>query len=179
MKLVRSELIVLYETLMQVVLLLPRFRLTNWLKARYMRAFGAKIGRRPVLYSGIWIMPLRGLTLGDDVDLARGTLITTGGTVTIGDRTLIGYGARILSANHRRTSQGVFGTGHEFAAVRIGSDVWIGAGATVLPGVEIGDRAVVAAGAVVTRAVPAGVLVAGVPARPVNVSDDRTEVERG
>jgi acetyltransferase-like isoleucine patch superfamily enzyme len=49
----------------------------------------------------------------------------------------------------------------------VGRNVWIGAGATVLQGVTIGDDAVVAAGAVVTRDVPPAVLVAGVPARVV------------
>jgi maltose O-acetyltransferase len=49
--------------------------------------------------------------------------------------------------------------------VCIGNDVWIGAGATVLPGVRIGDGGVIGAGAVVTTDVPASAIVAGVPAR--------------
>jgi acetyltransferase-like isoleucine patch superfamily enzyme len=53
------------------------------------------------------------------------------------------------------------------APIVIGRNVWIGAGATVLQGVTIGDDAVVAAGAVVTGDVPPAVLVAGVPARTV------------
>ncbi len=47
----------------------------------------------------------------------------------------------------------------------IGNNVWIGAAATILPGVTIGDNAVVAAGAVVSRDVPASTIAAGVPAR--------------
>ena len=50
------------------------------------------------------------------------------------------------------------------APVIIGNDVWIGANSTILPGVTIGDFVVVAAGSVVTKNVPSGVLVAGVPA---------------
>jgi maltose O-acetyltransferase len=50
--------------------------------------------------------------------------------------------------------------------VRIGSDVWIGGGAIILPGVTIGDGAVIGAGSVVTRDVGAGLIVAGNPARP-------------
>jgi len=53
------------------------------------------------------------------------------------------------------------------APIRIGANVWIGAGATVLGGVTVGDSAVVAAGAVVSRDVPPATLVAGVPARAI------------
>ncbi|HEX2893686.1 MAG TPA: acyltransferase [Marmoricola sp.] len=164
----RADAIAVYEFMMQAVFSLPRLRICNALKASYMRLLGARVGVRPVFYPGIWIMPLKGLVIGDDVDLARGVLITTSGGVSIGDRTLVGYGARILSSNHRVGSNGgVFGNGHRHEAVRIGSDVWIGAGATILPGVEIGDGAVIAAGAVVTRDVGSRTTVAGVPARCV------------
>jgi maltose O-acetyltransferase len=50
--------------------------------------------------------------------------------------------------------------------VRIGSDVWIGGGAIILPGVTVGDGAVIGAGSVVTRDVEAGQTVTGNPARP-------------
>jgi acetyltransferase-like isoleucine patch superfamily enzyme len=60
------------------------------------------------------------------------------------------------------------------APVDIGDDVWIGRGALVLPGVTIGDGAVVAAGAVVTKDVPAGSVVAGVPAKVVGRADSWT-----
>jgi maltose O-acetyltransferase len=56
--------------------------------------------------------------------------------------------------------------------VRIGDDVWIGGHATILPGVTIGDGAVVAAGAVVTKDVPPYTVVAGVPARVVKKIED-------
>src|SRR5690606_6854352 len=115
----------------------------------------------------IWIFPGRGLVLGDDVDLAYGALITTAGGVSIGDRTLVGYGARILSSNHRIPGRPfkVFDAGHEHAPVKIGADVWIGANAIILPGVSIGEGAVVGAGAVVTKDVPAWTIVGGIPAR--------------
>jgi acetyltransferase-like isoleucine patch superfamily enzyme len=80
--------------------------------------------------------------------------------ISIGPNTVIGYNATILC--------------HEFlpreyrlGRVEIGRDVLIGANATVLPGVKIGDGAMVAAGSVVTRDVPPYSLVAGVPARVV------------
>ena len=55
----------------------------------------------------------------------------------------------------------------DIQAIRVGSGVWFGAGCHVMPGVAIGDGAVIAAGSVVTQDIPAGVLAAGVPCRPV------------
>ena len=66
--------------------------------------------------------------------------------------------------------------GYECAEVVIGSDVWIGAHATILPGVTIGDRAVVGAGAVVTRDVGEGQVVVGVPARVIGSRDGESSV---
>lgn len=57
--------------------------------------------------------------------------------------------------------------------VKIGKNVWVGAHATILPGVTVGDNAVIAAGAVVTKDVPAFAVVGGVPAKIIkNISED-------
>lgn len=90
-----------------------------------------------------------------------------GGTITLGSRCFIGPRVQLYTATHpldaaRRA------TGEERALpVRIGDDCWLGGGAIVLPGVTIGDRSVVGAGAVVTRDVPPDSLVAGNPARVI------------
>ncbi len=163
----RYDSVVTLEAVMQGVMSLPRFALLNAAKAIFLRLLGAEVGRRVVFYPGVWLMPIKGLRLGDDVDLAKDVLITTGGGVIIGSRSLIGYGTRILSSNHRRGPKGVFGQGHVHAPVIIGEDVWLGAGVTVLPGVRIGDGAVVGAGSVVVRDIPPGAVAVGVPARVV------------
>ena len=77
--------------LMQLLFALPRYKFLNYLKKIYLKANGAKIGKRVVFYPGIWIAPGRHLRIGDDVDIALGALITTSGGVSIGSRTLIGY----------------------------------------------------------------------------------------
>ena len=59
------------------------------------------------------------------------------------------------------------------APIHIGKNVWIGANATVLPGVTIGDNAVIAAAAVVTKDVPANVVVAGVPAKVIRKTEKK------
>lgn len=166
---VRPFFIILAECLLVIVFSLPRFAFFNRMKALFLLILGASIGRRCVFYPGVWIMPGRCLTVGDDVDFALGVIVTTGGGVDIGSRVLIGYRTQILSTNHV-IPEGVgriFGAGHIGKPVRIGDDVWIGANCTILPGVSIGEGAVVAAGSVVTRDVEAFAIIAGVPAKVI------------
>jgi len=85
--------------------------------------------------------------------------------VGIGDRTQIGPGVHILTAEHPRDPASRE-SGLEFGRpIQIGRNVWIGGGAIILPGVTIGDDALIGAGSVVTRAVPAGATAFGNPAR--------------
>lgn len=161
-------LVVFVETISFLVFMLPRFRTLNYLKGLYLRVFfKSKIGKRVVFYPNIWVFTGRNLVLGDDVDLATGVLITTDGGVSIGDRTLVGYGTKILSSNHNvpKLPSHIFDSGHTKAPVVIGNDVWLGANCIILPGVTVGDGAIIAAGSVVTKAVPANVFVGGVPAK--------------
>lgn len=164
-------LVVAFEMASSIVFSLPRFRLINRFKAIFLRCMGAKIGDRVVFYPGITVLTGRRLVLGDDVDLATGVLITTDGGVAIGDRTLVGYGTKILSRNHRvpPLPESIFAAGHEAKSVAIGADVWIGAGCIILPGTRVGDHAIVAAGSVVTKDVPSGAVVGGAPARVIKM----------
>ena len=101
-------------------------------------------------------------------------------TITIGDNCMFGPNVTLATATHPiRAAERVNPEGREYAlAIHIGNEVWLGAGVTVRPGVTIGDRAVVAAGAVVVHDVPPDTLVAGVPARPVKQIDNGEAVER-
>lgn len=86
--------------------------------------------------------------------------------VRVGDRTLFGPAVQIYAATHPLDAE-LRKTRELGKPVTIGSDVWVGGGAIILPGVTIGDRTVIGAGSVVTRNVPAGVLTVGNPARVV------------
>lgn len=105
--------------------------------------------------------------LGGRVFLNFGCIILDVCPVRIGAGTKIGPGTQILTADHPRDGAGR-ATGLEFGRpVEIGANVWVGAGALILPGVVIGDNAVVGAGAVVTRSVAPGTTVVGNPARAI------------
>jgi len=95
-------------------------------------------------------------------------LVTIGDRVTISSDVLFithdGVGWLFRNDQDRRH--------YWLAPITIGSDVFVGARATLLPGVEVGDRCVVAAGAVVTKSVPAGSVVGGNPARIIGRYDE-------
>lgn len=104
--------------------------------------------------------------LGDEVYMNSGCVILDSAAVHIGDGTMMGPGAQILCADHHR-DPALRRAGIERALpVRIGADVWVGAGALIMPGVTLGDRVIVGAGSVVTRDVADGQTVMGSPARP-------------
>ncbi|NUL45342.1 sugar O-acetyltransferase [Cellulosimicrobium funkei] len=105
------------------------------------------------------------LKLGKRVFINSGCRFQDQGGVVIGDDCLIGHNAVFATLNHdldpvRRTDLLP-------APIRLGRKVWLGANVTVLPGVTIGDNAVVGAGSVVTKDVPANTVAVGSPARVV------------
>ena len=86
--------------------------------------------------------------------------------VTIGDYTLFGPAVQIYTAMHPMNAE--LRRKQEFAKpIMIGSDVWVGGGAIICPGVTIGSKTVIGAGSVVTRSIPDGVFAAGNPCRVV------------
>ena len=109
------------------------------------------------------------LRVGKNSGWGVGCFINAGGGVTIGDNVLIGPRVVIHSLNHvyKDASVLIRLQGHVAKPVVIEDDVWIGAGAVILPGVRVGRGAVVGAGSVVTKDVPAFGVVVGNPARLV------------
>jgi len=118
------------------------------------------------------------LHLGSEVSInARATLDGGRAGIRIGHGTRIASGATLyafdhgLAPDHRIMDQPVTSRG-----IELGCDVWVGAQAGITDGVRIGDHAVVAMGAVVTRDVPPWALVAGVPARIIGDRRDRPDL---
>lgn len=105
------------------------------------------------------------LTIGAGVFLNFGCVVLDVVEVSIGDKTQIGPNVQILTADHPRNPAEREAGLENGRPIRIGRNVWIGGGAILLPGVTVGDDAVIGAGSVVTRDVPAGTTVVGNPAR--------------
>ena len=104
------------------------------------------------------------ISLGSEVFLNFNCVILDVVAVTIGDRTQIGPGVQLLTADHPRDPT-QRRAGLEFGRpIHIGQNAWIGAGAIILPGVTVGDDAIIGAGSIVTRSVSAGTTVVGNPA---------------
>ncbi len=105
----------------------------------------------------------KNITIGKDVFINSGCHFQYQGSITIGDGSLIGHNVVLVTINHDLNPKE--NRKNHYAPIKIGSHVWIGSNATVLPGVTVGDWAVIAAGAVVTKDVPARTVVGGVPAK--------------
>lgn len=128
----------------------------------------------------VWMQPPffcdygKNIELGERVFFNFNCVVLDVARVTVGDHTLFGPAVQVYTATHplnavmrRKQESG--------KPINIGSDVWIGGGALIMPGVRIGSRAVIGAGSVVTRDVPDGVFAAGNPCRAIR---DITEDER-
>ena len=151
--------------------------------AEWMDRYNSSIARTQQQYHGLlremlgavgegsYIRPPFHCDYGYNIRLGRGVFVNFNCVildvveVTIGDGTQIGPGVQILTADHPR-DPAQRRTGLEFGRpVGIGANVWIGAAAVILPGVTVGDDAIVGAGAIVTRDVRPGATVVGNPAR--------------
>lgn len=111
------------------------------------------------------------VSIGKNVVVMPGCLMMGAGGITIDDGALIAANVQLISNNHDLYERQVI----TCRPVHIGKNAWIGAGATILPGVRIGDNAVVGAASVVTRDVPADTIVAGNPAKVIRRIPPRAE----
>lgn len=117
------------------------------------------------------------VTIGDNAYFNRGCYLVAHEALSVGRNSIFGQRVSIHDQDHNTVPVDVppNDRGYTSSPVRIGENVWVGAGATILRGVTIGDGAVVAAGSVVTKDVPAGALAAGVPARVIKRLDEPNE----
>lgn len=105
------------------------------------------------------------VSIGSHVSIGEFVHIWGYGGVTIGDHVLIAGHAVITSLTHEINTARLYRQSLAMSHVYIEDNVWIGAGAIILPGVRVGKNSIIGAGAVVTHDVPPNTIVAGVPAR--------------
>jgi maltose O-acetyltransferase len=144
-----------------------------WVRNRLVAFFADQCGKGLRVKSNAEVSPH--IRIGETSELGTRCMIQSG--VVIGDNVIMGPDVKIFSRNHRFDDPGqpVALQGKLQRSVVIGNDVWIGANVVVLPGVTIGDHAILAAGAIVTRDVPEWAIVGGNPARLIK---DRRDDER-
>jgi acetyltransferase-like isoleucine patch superfamily enzyme len=172
--------------------ILSRFRIA------FYRCFGMKIGpgcriegirvRRPkqielghgnAFTEGCWLWPVDDHCDGIRIRVGKGNyfnrdcMIDACGHIEIGDHNMFGPGVYITDSNHIMPEDGsVISGGMAIGRVSIGNDCWVGARAVILKDVVLGDRCVVAAGAVVTRSFPGNSVIGGVPAKLLKVAQN-------
>ena len=124
----------------------------------------------------VWMQPPFFCDYGTNIEVGERVFFNFNCTVldvckvTIGEYSQFGSGVQILTPLHPLSAE--LRRKQEYGApVNIGSDVWVGSGAIILPGVTIGARAVIGAGSVVTRDLPADVLAVGNPCRVIRQID--------
>ncbi|MBV1939458.1 sugar O-acetyltransferase [Streptomyces sp. BV286] len=151
------------------------------LAARYQAAYVEDAdAARPILAEllgfvgpGVHVRPPLHVDYGSNITIGARTFVNYNLTaldvaaITIGEDCQIGPNVQLLTPTHPLEPQPRRDKLEAARPIIIGDNVWLGAGAIVLPGVSIGDNSVIGAGAVVTKDVPAGVVAVGNPARPV------------
>lgn len=156
----------------------PDMPLTHWrlyfkgTMGRWCRARFAGFGQGAEFRPGAYAIACSRIHLGERVVIRPGSMLFAdprdgGAGITIEDHVLVGSGVHIYTQNHAFSDPQtpIIDQGHEPSqAVVLRKGCWIGANAVILPGVEVGENAVVGAGSIVTRSVPPRSVVGGNPA---------------
>jgi len=126
-----------------------------------------KMGVSCIIAENVKIIHPEKIKLGNNVSIAPDVILDGRGGLDICDNALIGIQSIILTCTHISDDINIpiLKQGYFSKKTVIGEGVWLGARCILMPGVTIGDKAIVGAGAVVTKDVPYGAVVGGVPAR--------------
>jgi len=136
-----------------------------------LRSAGVKIGRSSLVQGPIRITgegnPCKHISIGTFTLISGSLHCDIGAPLQIGSRVRIGHDVSLLTVDHRVGPEAMRSGERKFGPIEIGDGAWLASRVVVLPGVCIGAGAIVAAGSVVTRDIPANTLAVGVPARVV------------
>ncbi len=152
------------RSLLQLGLSLLAYVPSHALRKAGLRCYGARIASNALVYHGLWIFAPWKLTIGRSSVIGDHVIMDARAGLTIGDNVNLSTNVAIWTGQHDYQAPDF---GYKEAPVRICDYAWLCFRATILPGVTVGEGAVVAACAVVTRDVPPFSVVAGNPARVI------------
>lgn len=133
-------------------------------RAFLLRSFGAKIGRGTHVYAKVRIWAPWNLVVEDEAGIADDVTLYSMATITIGRRAVISQGAHLCTGTHDYEDPAF----QLYALpITIGAEAWICTEAFIGPGVTVGEGSVVGARSVATRNLPAWMVCAGIPCRPI------------
>lgn len=139
------------------------YREPEALRSLFSELIGKPVDETFTLFPPFYTDCGKNITVGKQVFINMGCKFQDQGGIFIDDGALIGHNVVLATLNHAKSPEE---RGDMIpAAIHIGKKVWIGANATILPGVTIGDGAIIAAGAVVSKDVPQNTIAVGVPAK--------------
>lgn len=150
------------RSFVQLALTLLAYVPSHTLRKAGLRMCGAKIAKKSLIYHGFWAVSPWKMTIGKSSVVGDHAILDARGGLTIGENVNLSTNVAIWTGQHDYQSPEF---AYEEAPVRIGDYAWISFRTTLLPGVTVGEGAVVAAGAVVTKDVPPYTVVAGIPAK--------------
>jgi maltose O-acetyltransferase len=164
--------------------LVYRLLLLSPLRVLFLRMTGARIGAHSVMmdvrFFNLYRGGMRNLRTGRDTFIGDDCLLDMAGQVVLGNQVTLAERVTVLT--HTNVGYADHPLQREFPAhvapVSIGDGCYIGAGAILLPGVTIGSKTAVGAGAVVTEDLIGGVLAVGVPARIIRVLSPESDLRR-
>jgi acetyltransferase-like isoleucine patch superfamily enzyme len=140
---------------------IPSYNFRHWVYKYLLRY---DLGENVKIQMGCYVYIRNNFSVGDHSMINRDCVLDSRGGLVIGSRVNISPYVQIYTAEHVANSPDF---AESRASVKIGDYVWISTRATILPGVTLGDGAIVAAGAVVNKDVPAYAIVGGVPAKVI------------
>ena len=129
--------------------------------------FYNQIGENSIVNNGLTVVLPKNVTIGSGVTVMNGALMMAAGGITIEDKVLIAANVKLITNNHDPYERDIL----TCRPILIKEGAWVGAGATILPGVTVGKYAIVGSDSVVTKDIPDYAVAVGTPAKVIKYLD--------
>ena len=129
--------------------------------------FYNQIGENTIVNNGLTVVLPKNVTIGSGVSIMNGALMMAAGGITIEDKVLIAANVKLITNNHDPYERDIL----TCRPILIKEGAWVGAGATILPGVTVGKYAIVGSDSVVTKDIPDYAVAVGTPAKVIKYLD--------